>query len=302
LVQGPTVSAACVKRGSPKRPLISTGAVPAALWLVAFVAVPAAIILLASFWTSDLYGLHPIWTLYQWRRAFTTPLYVLLLIKTLRVAIVATAITLAIAYPAALALSRLSESAKRAMLFALFLPFWVGFVVRTFAWLPILGRNGLINHALVWLGVLRSPLASLLYSEAAVYVGLVSGYLLFMILPIYLALDGIDGAILEAATDLGASAWYRFRFVLLPLSMPGVASGCMMVMLLNFGAYVTPALLGGPSGIMFSNTIAQQFIADNNWAFGSCLSLMMTVVALAGLSAAGHTEGFRRLLAAEEPQ
>ncbi len=300
-MQGP-IGSACTRQSSPGLPLISAGASPAALWLIAFVAIPGVIVLLASFWTSDLYGLHPVWTLYQWRRAFTTPLYVLLLLKTLRVATVATAITLLIAYPAALALSRLSESAKRAMLIALFLPFWVGFVVRTFAWLPILGRNGLVNQALLWLGVVHSPLTSLLYSEIAVYVGLVSGYLLFMILPIYLAIEGIDGAILEAATDLGASAWDRFRCVLLPLSMPGVASGCMMVMLLNFGAYVTPALLGGPSGIMFSNTVAQQFIADNNWAFGSCLSLMMTLVALAGLSAVGRTEGFRRLFASEEPR
>src|SRR5579863_6345023 len=278
-------------------PLLPSGVIPAALWLVLFVALPGAIIVIASFWTSDVYGLHPVWTLYQWHRALTTPLYLLLLLKTLRVAVLATAISLIAAYPVALYLWRLREAAKRFALVAIFIPFWVGFVVRTFAWLPILGRNGLINQALLATGVIDSPLTSLLYNEAAVYVGLVSGYLLFMILPIYLSLEAIDPAILEAAADLSAGPWQTFRFVLLPLSLPGMLSGSAMVLLLDFGAYVTPALLGGPSGLMFSNAIAQQFTADNNWAFGCCLSLLMTAVALVGPLAISRTAAIRRLLA-----
>jgi spermidine/putrescine transport system permease protein len=288
------------ERPARKRPIIVAAAVPATAWLIIFVLVPGIIIGVASLWTSDLYGLHPIWTLHQWHRVLTTPLYFMLLLKTMRIAVVATAISLIVAYPVALYLSQLRESTKRAALTIIFIPFWVGFVVRTFAWLPILGRQGLLNHVLLSLGITHAPISSFLYNEGAVYLGLINGYLLFMILPIYLALDSIDPAMLEAAADLSAGPWGRFRFVLLPLSMPGVLAGCIMVLLLNFGAYVTPALLGGPSGIMFSNAIAQQFIADNNWAFGACLSLLMTAAALCGLFAVSRTAGMRRLLAPGE--
>jgi len=260
------------------------------------VVIPMAIVAVVSLWESNVYGLQPIWTLRHWQRIVATPLYVELLGKTLRITLVSTALSLAIGYPVALYLTQLSEARKRLMILALFIPFWVGFVVRTFAWLPVLGRTGLINQALMGMGVIDTPIDWLLYNEGAVQIGLVSGHLLFMILPIYLSLDRIDRSLHEAAADLYAGRFATFRHVLLPLSLPGVASGCIMVFLLNFGAYVTPALLGGPSGIMLSNVIAQQFIADNNWAFGSALSILMTVVVLGALWAIGRKFGLQRVL------
>lgn len=270
------------------------GVLPALIWLALFVVVPIAVICVVSLWESDMYGLQSIWTLRHWQRLFESTLYLSLLLKTLRIALVATALSLIIAYPLALFVSQQDERWRRILITALFVPFWVGFVVRTFAWLPILGRNGLINQVLLSMGAINEPIDWLLYNEGAVYVGLINGYLLFMVLPIYLSLDGIDRSLREAAADLNAGAFATFRYVLLPLSLPGVASGCIMVFLLCFGAYVTPAMLGGPSGIMLSNLIAQQFTADNNWPFGATLSIVMTCLVLAGLLLTGRTIGLQR--------
>jgi ABC-type spermidine/putrescine transport system permease subunit I len=277
-------------------------ALPAILWLVVFVLLPLLTLLVVSMWESDLYGLHPIWTLRQWRRIVESPLYIQLLLKTLRISVEATTISLIVAYPVALFLSQLSEAKKRIAVVAFFIPFWVGFVVRTFAWLPILGRHGLVNQVLMSSHLINEPVGAFLYNEAAVCFGLVNGYLLFMVLPIYLSLDAIDPALREAATDLGATPKDLFRYILFPLSLPGVASGCVMVLLLSFGAYVTPALLGGPSGIMFSNVIAQQFTADNNWAFGACLSLLMTLVVAGAIFTLGRRAGLEHFLMPTEPR
>jgi len=273
-------------------------ALPGATWLVLFTLVPVALMLLVSFWTSDIFGLKPAWTLRNWERLFRTPLYAELLFKTFRIAVLTTVLTLIVAYPLALFLARLRGAAKATLVVLLFLPFWIGYVVRTFAWLPILGRNGLINQALMGIGITSEPVDWFLYNEGAVYVGLIYVYLLFMVLPIFLSLDRIDPALIEAAADLHASPWATFRHVLFPLSVPGVVSGSVMVFLLAFGAYVTPALLGGPSGIMFSNVVATQFIADNNWAFGSALSLVMMAVVLGVLFVAGRRLGLQRIFLA----
>jgi spermidine/putrescine transport system permease protein len=277
---------------------VTLSAVPTLAWLALFVIIPIGIAVVVSLRQSDAYGLRADWTLQQWQRIFGNRLYIGLLFKTLRIAVVTTALSLLIAYPVALYLTQLRETPKRAVLLLLFVPFWVGFVVRTFAWLPILGRNGLINQSLLALGIIDQPLEWLLYNEGAVYLGLINGYLLFMILPIFLSLERIDRSLREAAQDLHASELAIWRHVLLPLSMPGVLSGCVMVFLLAFGAYVTPALLGGPSGIMYSNVIAQQFIGDNNWAFGCALSILMTVGVLAVVFAAGQRMSLQRVFAA----
>lgn len=250
-------------------------AAPATVWLVIFMLVPLAMAAVVSFWTSSPFGLVASWSPRNWLRVLSTPLYLDLLLKTVRIAVATTIITLLLSWPMALFLTRLGGVMKSICVLLLFLPFWIGYVVRTFAWLPILGREGLINRFLLQTGLIQRPLDWLLYNEGAVYLGLVYVYLLFMALPIFLALDKIDRAYVEAAADLGASRWQQFRYILLPLSMPGVLAGSIVVFLMAFGAYVTPALLGGPSGIMFANTIATQFLADNNWAFGATLSLVM---------------------------
>jgi spermidine/putrescine transport system permease protein len=258
-------------------------ALPAITWLLLFVALPCAFMIVMSFLTSGVFGIQFRFTFANFARLLQSPLYGILLFKTFRIALATTLITLLLAYPIAVFLSRQRGALKGVLLILLFLPFWVGYVVRTFAWLPILGRTGVINHVLIALGLVSEPVEWLLYDEFAVYLGLVYVYLLFMVLPIHLALDRIDPALVEAAHDLGAGRWQVFTRIILPLSKPGILSGSIMVFLLTFGAFVTPALLGGASGIMYSNVIATQFLADNNWAFGAALSVVMTLMLLAVL-------------------
>jgi len=270
-------------------------AAPAGLWLVVFTLGPLLLIVLVSFWRSSMFGLSPDWTLRNWDRLWSSPVYLDLLLKTFRIAALTTLVTLLLSYPMALVLANQQGLRKASLVLVLFLPFWIGYVVRTFAWLPVLGRNGVINQALLGLGLVSEPVDWLLYNEFAVYVGLVYIYLLFMILPIFLSLDRIDRALIEAAYDLYARPWAVFRHVLLPLSLPGVLAGCVMVFLLTFGAYVTPALLGGASGITFANVIAAQFLTDRNWALGSALSLAMVAVVIGTLILVGRRIGLQSI-------
>tara|TARA_A100001037_G_C15024701_1_gene578067 strand:- start:236 stop:883 length:648 start_codon:yes stop_codon:yes gene_type:complete len=191
-----------------------------------------------------------------------------------------TILTVIISYPVAYLLSRLKGMKKALFVLMMFLPFWTSYVIRAFVWLPILGRNGAINNVLQALGIIESPIEWLLFNEGAVFLGLVYVYTLFMTLPIYLSLEKIDPALIEAATDLGARPGSIFRRIILPLSWPGVLSGCIMVFLLSISAFVTPQLLGGASGIMYGNVIASQFLANNNWSFGSALSITLIVIVL----------------------
>jgi len=268
---------------------------PSIAWLLVFVALPCAFMVVMAFLTTSVFGIKFTFTWTNFERLIQSPLYAFLLFKTFRIAVLTTILTLIAAYPIAIFLSRQRGAVKNLLVLLLFLPFWIGYVVRTFAWLPILGPTGIINQILMQLGIIQEPIEWLLYNEFAVYLGLVYVYLLFMVLPIFLAVDRIDRALFEAAFDLGASRWKTFTRVTLPLSKPGVLSGSVMVFLLTFGAFVTPALLGGTSGIMYSNVIATQFFADNNWSFGSALSTVMTIVVITFLILSGRFVGMREV-------
>ncbi|MFT5440259.1 MAG: ABC-type spermidine/putrescine transport system permease subunit I [Alphaproteobacteria bacterium] len=253
---------------------------PGVLWLLVFGLAPLAFMLMMSFWTSTIFGTKPDFSFDNYARVLVTELYRDQLFKTLRIAFTTTALTVVISYPVAYLLSRLKGMQKALFVLMMFLPFWTSYVIRAFVWLPILGRNGAINNALQSLGITDAPIDWLLFNEGAVFLGLVYVYTLFMTLPIYLSLEKIDPALVEAATDLGARPAAVFRRVILPLSWPGVLSGCIMVFLLSISAFVTPQLLGGPSGIMYGNVIASQFLANNNWAFGSALSISLVAIVL----------------------
>ncbi len=253
---------------------------PGVLWLLVFGLAPLAFMLMMSFWTSTMFGTKPDFSFDNYARVIVTELYRDQLFKTLRIAVMTTAMTVVISYPVAYLLSSLKGMQKALFVLMMFLPFWTSYVIRAFVWLPILGRNGAINNALQAIGVIDAPLDWLLFNEGAVFLGLVYVYSLFMTLPIYLSLEKIDPALVEAATDLGARPASVFWRVILPLSWPGVLSGCIMVFLLSVSAFVTPQLLGGPSGIMYGNVIASQFLANNNWAFGSALSLTLVAIVL----------------------
>ena len=268
---------------------------PGVAWLVLFGLAPVGFMLVMSFWKSSIFGTTPDLNIGNYVRLVDSPLYGGLLLKTLRIALASTLIALVISYPVAYFLTRLPPRWKAMFVLLMFLPFWTSYVVRTFVWLPILGRNGAINDALAWLGLIDEPLEWLLYNEGAVYLGLVYVYTLFMTLPIYLSLEKIDPRLIEAAADLGARPVSVFIRIILPLSWPGVLSGCLMVFLLGVSAYVTPQLLGGTSGIMFGNVIANQFLAGNNWAFGAALSVTLILVVVLLLLVAGRWIGIRQV-------
>ena len=251
---------------------------PGVLWLVLFGMFPLIFMFIMSFWSSTIFGTSPDFTFENFKRVIFTELYREQLIKTLRIAAITTIITLFISYPVAFLLSKMKGKKKALFVLLMFLPFWTSYVIRSFVWLPILGRNGAVNNFLLELGFINEPLDWLLYNEGAVFIGLIYVYTLFMTLPIYLSLEKIDPTLIEAGTDLGAKPPSIFLKIILPLSWPGVLSGCIMVFLLTIGAFVTPQLLGGPSGIMYGNIIYSQFLANNNWAFGSALSITLIFI------------------------
>jgi spermidine/putrescine transport system permease protein len=261
---------------------------PATAWLLLFSVAPVALLILMSFWTSSIFGTTADFTLDNYRVILDDPIYFKVLFQTLRISATVTIISLLVSYPMAYFIATRPPAKKSIFLVLLFLPFWSSYVVRTFVWLPMLGRSGLINSILLDLGVINAPLDWLLYNEGTTHVALVYVYTLFMTLPIYLSLDKLDPKLIEAAADLGASPWRTFRRVILPLSMPGVLSGCVMVFLLACGAYVTPQLLGGTTGIMFGNIIAPQYTVTNNWALGCALSVVLIMVVLMCLALFGR--------------
>jgi spermidine/putrescine transport system permease protein len=268
---------------------------PAAIWLFLFSILPMALLVVISFWRSTIFSTEPDWNTDNYGSVFTDATYVYTIVRTVRIAAITTLLSLLMSYPVAWMMARATGRAKSLLTLAVFLPFWTSYVIRTFVWVPMLGRNGLVSYVLQSLGISDTPVDGLLYNEGTVYIGLIYVYTLFMILPIYVSLSKLDPAILEASADLGAGPVQTFQRVVLPLSMPGVLSGCTMVFLLCCGAYVTPQLLGGTSGQMFGNIIASQFLGANNWALGSALSVVLVAVVMTVLLLSGRKAGLKQL-------
>jgi spermidine/putrescine transport system permease protein len=213
---------------------------------------------------------------------FETPIYTILLVKSLLMALIATTAIVLIAYPMAYFLAFRVTKHKVLWLILITLPFWTSYLLRVFAWKVILGYNGVLNSGLISLGIISEPLGFLLYNPSSVIITLVHAWLAFAILPIYVSLEKIDRSLLEAAADLGDSGFERFMRVTLPLSLPGVVSAALLVFIPTVGDYITPAQVGGSSGIMIGTLIQSQFGKANNWPLGSALSIvtMLAVTAL----------------------
>jgi spermidine/putrescine transport system permease protein len=254
--------------------------VPAWVWLVALFAAPFLVILSYSFLTRGAYGgIELPWTGESYTRLFD-PLYLGILLRSALMALAATILCLVLAFPAGLFISRVKRR-KYLYLQLVMLPFWSSFLVRTYAWLFLLRDTGLVNTLLQATGIIREPLP-LLYNTGAVLLGLVYAYLPFMVLPIYATLDRLDPALLEAAADLGARPWSVLARVIVPLTRPGIAAGCILVFIPCLGAYLTPDLLGGGRVVMAGNLVQNQFTSARDWPFGSAVSiLLMALVTLA---------------------
>jgi spermidine/putrescine transport system permease protein len=255
---------------------------PGMLWLVLFFLVPLLIMAAYSLMPRGTYGgVQPGFTLQHYRRFFD-PLYLAILQRTVVWSLVCTAVCLLLGYPVAYLVARAGRW-RAALLFLVVLPFWTSFLVRTFAMIFLLRDSGLVNTVLLRLGLIDAPL-TLLYTPFAVLLGLVYGFLPFMILPIYASLEKLDPTLLEAAETLGATPLAGFRRITLPLSLPGVVAGCFLVFIPAMGSFLTSDLLGGAKQLMIGNLIQNQFAAARNWPFGSAASFVVTALVLVAVT------------------
>jgi spermidine/putrescine transport system permease protein len=252
--------------------------VPGLALLLVYLVIPLGMLVVMSFYRSTLFGIVPDFSWNNYLHFARNPMFPNLLVRSIRMALTVTAISLLVSYPFAYFLARTTRRYKTALLILVMVPFWTSYLIRTMSWLPILGIKGVVNYSLMSLQIVSSPVEAFLFNEFSVILTLTHIYLPYMVIPIYLSLDRLDGRLLEAAGDLGANPARAFWHVTLPLSLPGVVGGIVMVFIAGFGAYVTPKLLGGSSGIMFGNVLADQYSGTFNWPFGAVLALIMIAV------------------------
>ena len=208
---------------------------------------------------------------------FQDSLYFVTYLNSVKLAFIATLFTLLIGYPIAYGIARSPQPTRNILLLLVVIPFWISFLLRVYSWMGILKTNGLVNGFLLWLGVIDQPL-ELLYTDTAVYIGMVYSYLPYMILPLYANLVKLDIRLLEAASDLGAKKWQGFVDVTLPLSMPGIIAGCLLVFIPAIGEYVIPALLGGADTLMIGRVLFDEFFLNRDWPVASAVAIVLLLL------------------------
>lgn len=253
---------------------------PTTGWLLVFFFVPLAIMAAYSFAARGTYGgVDFIYSLDNYRRALD-PIFVKLLLKSCLMAVAATAVTLAMGYPLAHWISFHGGPRKGILMLLVVIPFWTNFLIRIYAWMLLLNDHGVVNSALALFGIRE---IRFLYNNKAVLLGLVYGYLPFMVLPIYNSLEKLDRTLLEAAHDQGATRFQALMRVTIPLAMPGIVAGCLLTFIPAVGAFVVPDLLGGPHAYAIGNLVTDQFLKARNWPFGAALSFLLILLVLAGV-------------------
>lgn len=243
------------------------------VWLGVFVVAPTAILLVYSFCQRDELGrivYEFTWTNYA---RVADPVYVKILLWSLWYAGLTTAICLLIGYPVAYYIARAPARRRSAFLLLLMIPFWISFLLRTYAWISLLKADGLLSGLLEGLRLIPAPL-DILYTPAAVLIGLVYTYLPFMILPIYTSAEKLDGSLIEASLDLGAGPWRTFAHVVIPLTRPGISAGILLVFVPSIGMFAVNDLMGGGKVDMIGNVIQNQFGQARDWPFGAALGIV----------------------------
>ena len=282
-----------VRRMLAKIGLSGRGLVIAApmVWLLVFFLIPFAVVLKIALSTLVIAS-PPYAPIVEWTRAgelivklnfgnfqflFSDPLYFNAYVSSIRIAAVSTVVALLIAYPMAYFIARAKERTRTILLMLVMLPFWTSFLLRVYAWIGFLKGNGVINNVLMSLGIIEDPLV-MVQTDFAVYIGIVYTYLPFMILPLYANLVKIDDALLEASADLGARPFVTFLNVTLPMSLPGIIAGSMLVFIPAVGEFVIPALLGGPDTLMIGRVLWDEFFSNRDWPVASSVAIIMVFV------------------------
>ena len=274
-----------------RRLLLGLLLAPALVWLFGLILLPHLDLALLSFRERVGPGEHA-YSLAQYRTFFSEPLYWDVFVRTAVISVIATAITLLIAFPIAWTIAKLTRGRVSALLFAVCLiPFWVSETVRTLGWMILLRETGVLPGILVSLGITDAPV-EMLYRDATILVGLVYTSLLFMVVPLYSSLESLDDSLIEAAYDLGGDGWTVLRTVVIPHAAPGITAGCIVVFMLTLGNYLTAALLGGKNSLWFTEQIYTQFITRFNWeqgaAFGFLLLALSSLMVWIGLRLSGQ--------------
>lgn len=261
------------------------------IWLLLFFLVPFLIILKISF-ASSLIARPPYTPLWEWASDGTLqisllfsnyqfliedPLYIVGYLNSLKIAAVSTLLCLIIGYPIAYGIARSTPATRNVLLLLVILPFWTSFLLRIYAWMGLLNKQGVINNVLVGLGILDQPI-TMMNTEFAVYVGIVYSYVPFMILPIYVNLEKMDMSLVEAAMDLGSRPSRVFLDVTLPLSIPGIVAGSLLVFIPATGEYVIPALLGSPSNPMIGRVLFDEFYTNRDWPLASAVAIVLLLL------------------------
>jgi spermidine/putrescine transport system permease protein len=265
---------------------------PPAVSLFLFFVVPLILVFAVSFASRGTYGgIQWTGTLANYA-SILDPLYLQIFWRSLWMAALTTGMCLVFGFPLAYLIARAPRKWQAVLLVLIIIPFWTNFLVRTYAWMFILRTEGLLNTVLISAGIVDQPL-NLLYTDTAVIIGLVYGYLPYMVLPLFASLERLDPSVIEAAWDLYARPARVFTRVILPLAKPGVIAGCLLVFIPSVGAYVTPDLLGGAKSMMIGNLIQQQYLVVRDWPFGSALSFVLMAAVLLAVRYYLRTGGSR---------
>ncbi len=276
------------------------------LWLAVFFLVPFLLVLKISFADSDT-TIPPYTPLFSFdddsstlqialhldnflRLVSDDPIYLLSYLSSLRNALVTTVCCLLLGYPMAYAIARARPHLRPVLLMLIVLPFWTSFLIRIYAWIGILKDNGLFNNFLIWLGVIDQPI-TILNTQTAVYIGMVYAYLPFMVLPLYATLEKLDVSLLEAAMDLGARPLRAFWAVTLPLSIPGIVAGSLLVFIPAVGEFIIPTLLGGADTLTISTQLWSEFFANRDWPMASAVTVVMVALLVVPLMLLQRAQG-----------
>ena len=256
---------------------------PAAGFYLFVFAVPMLLMLRYSFATSENLRLSLIWTTDNYVTLLDNALYAKVLLRSLYVAGLVSVLAVLIGFPAAWIIARAPERRRNLLLVLLVLPWWASYIVRVFGWYILFGNNGVINRALLGLGIVDDPVAFFAFNLPAVVITEVNLFLPLMILPIYMTLERLDLNLILASRSLGAGRWYTFWRIVVPLSLPGVIAGVIFVFMPVAGTFIVPQLVGGTRSLMVGNVIASQFGEASNWALGSALAIVLLILLLGAL-------------------